>query len=116
MNPYDKAHELARALKESNEYRAFLTAKAAVVADPEAKKMVRDFITKQMELEYEAMAGKGQDAAKTENLQRLYQLIALNTKAREFLEAYMRFQRTMADVSKIIGDSVAEGLDIFAKD
>lgn len=116
MNPYDKANELARALKESSEYRAFLAAKAGMEGDPDAKKMVRDFINKQMELEYEAMAGKSQDTAKTENLQRLYQLIAMNTKAREFLEAYMRFQRTMADISKIIGDSVAEGLDIFAKD
>jgi cell fate (sporulation/competence/biofilm development) regulator YlbF (YheA/YmcA/DUF963 family) len=116
MNPYDKAHELSRALKESSEYRAFLAAKGAIEGDADAKKMVRDFISKQMELEYEAMSGKTPDAAKTENLQRLYQLIALNTKAREFMEAYMRFQRTMADISKIIGDSVAEGLDIFAKD
>lgn len=116
MNVYDKAHELARALKSSDEYRAFLAAKTLVDGDAEAKKMVRDFIIKKAEVEYEAMAGKAEDKAKIEQLQRMYELLAFNSKAREFMEAYSRFQRTMADVSKIIGEAVAEGLDVFAKD
>lgn len=115
LNPYDKAHELARALQASQEYRALLAAKGAVEADAGAKKMVQDFLRRKMELEYEALAGK-EDAAKLEGLQRMYELLAMNGKAREFLEAYARFQRTMADISKIIGESVAEGLDVFAKD
>ncbi len=115
LNPYDKAHELARTLKASDEYRAFLTAKEAIAADPDAKKMVQDFLRKKMELEYEALAGK-EDTAKTEALHKMYELLVMNGKARVFLEAYFRFQRIMADISKIIGDSVAEGLDLFAKD
>jgi cell fate (sporulation/competence/biofilm development) regulator YlbF (YheA/YmcA/DUF963 family) len=115
LNPYDKAHELARTLKASVEYRAFLTAKEALAADLDAQKMTQDFLRKKMELEYEALAGR-EDKAKTEALQRMYELLAMNAKAREFLEAYFRFQRIMADISKIIGDSVAEGLDLFAKD
>lgn len=115
MNIYDKAHELARGLKQSEEYRAFLAAKTALATDPDAKKMVQDFLRKKMEQEYEALAGK-EDAAKTEALQRMYELLAVNAKARDFLAAYFRFQRTMADISKIIGESVAEGLDLFAKE
>lgn len=115
MNPYDKAHELARALKASQEYRALIAAKAGIDADPGAKKMVKDFLRRQMEMEYEAMAGK-EDAAKLQGQQRMYELLAANSKAREFLEAYVRLQRTMGDISKIIGESVAEGLDIFAED
>jgi len=38
MNSYDKAHELARALKTSSEYQSFLTAKKAVDGDGPAKK------------------------------------------------------------------------------
>jgi cell fate (sporulation/competence/biofilm development) regulator YlbF (YheA/YmcA/DUF963 family) len=115
LNPYDKAHELAKTLKASSEYRVFLTAKEALVTDPDAKKMAQDFLRKKMELEYETLAGR-EDKAKTDALQRMYELLAVNAKAREFLEAYFRFQRIMADISKIIGDSVAEGLDLFAKD
>ena len=116
MNPYDKAHELARALKASDEYRAFLAAKEAVEADPAAKKMVQDFLRKKMELEYEALAGKREDEARADGLRRMYEIIALNGKAREYLDAYLRFQRTMADISKIIGEAVAGGMDIFAQE
>lgn len=116
MNVYDKAHELARGLKESDEYRAYLAAKEALGPDAAAKKMVRDFLAKKMEVEYDALAGKAEDKAKMDQLQQLYGLLSYNAKAREFLEAYSRFQRMMGDVSKIIGDAVAEGLDIFAQE
>lgn len=116
MNIYDKAHELARALKTSDEYRNYLAAKEALDTDSAAKKMARDFIVKKMEIEYEIMAGKPEDKGKVEQLQRMYDLVAYNAKARSFIDAYSHFQRIMADISKIIGDSVAEGLDLFAKD
>ena len=51
MNVYDKAHELSKALKNSDEYRSFLSAKQAVDSDEQAKKMVKEFILKQMEIE-----------------------------------------------------------------
>ncbi|MDD4601526.1 hypothetical protein SDC9_27493 [bioreactor metagenome] len=115
MNIYDKAHDLAKALNNSDEYRAFLAAKQAVDADEQAKTMVHNFILKQMEIEYEMMSGKPEDKDKIEQLQKMYDLIAYNAKAHDFLQAHMRFQRIIADVYKIIGDSVAEGLDLFAK-
>ena len=40
MNIYDKTHELARGLRESEEYRALMTAKTALDTDPDAKKIV----------------------------------------------------------------------------
>ncbi len=112
---YDRAHELARLLKNSEEYRAFLSAKQVVEGDEQAKTMVKNFITKQMELEFEMMSGKPEDKGKTEQLQKLSELLAYNNNARDFLQAYMRMQRIMADIYKIIGESVAEGLDFIGK-
>jgi cell fate (sporulation/competence/biofilm development) regulator YlbF (YheA/YmcA/DUF963 family) len=112
---YDKAHDLARVLKASEEYRAINLAKEALGTDADAKKMVHDFLIKKAEIEYEGLAGREADKAKMVQLQRMYELLSYNAKAKNFLEAYTRFQRIMADVSKIIGDAVAEGLDIFAK-
>ena len=83
--------------------------------EPEAKKLIREFIAKQMEVEYETMAGK-RDEAKAAQLQKMYELLSYNVKARDFLDAYLRLQRMMADLYKIIGESVAEGLDFLAKD
>jgi cell fate (sporulation/competence/biofilm development) regulator YlbF (YheA/YmcA/DUF963 family) len=111
---FDKAHELARALKTSDEYRAFSKAKDMLEKDADAKKMVQDFLIKKAEVEYESLTGKQEDKTKVEQLQRMYELLAYNPTARSFMEDYTRFQRIMADVSKIIGDAVAEGLDIFA--
>lgn len=116
MNIYDKAHELGKILKNSDEYQNFLKAKQAIDGDEQAKKMVRDFITKQMEIEYEMMSGKAEDKTKTEQLQKMYSVIAYNNAARDFLDTYMKFQRTMGDVYKIIGESISEGMNFFAKE
>jgi cell fate (sporulation/competence/biofilm development) regulator YlbF (YheA/YmcA/DUF963 family) len=116
MNIYDKAHDLARMLQQSQEHQSFLVEQKKVQSDNQAKKMVKEFITKKIELEYETMAGKPEDKAKMEQLQRMYEVLCVNANARDFLHAQMRFQQLMGDVYKILGDSVAEGLDFLAKD
>ena len=116
MSVHDRAHELAKILKSSEEYRNLLAAQTALNTDEAAKKMVKDFLAQKMEAEYEMMAGKPEDKAKMEKLQKMYDLLAINTRARDFLHAQMRFQQVMGDVYKIISDSVAEGMSIFAKE
>ena len=115
MNIYDKTHELVSAVKASPEYIEFMEAKKIIDTDAQAKQMVKDFIAKQMELEYEMMGGKAEDKAKTEQIQQMYQLIIGNNKASAFMQSYMKFQRLVADIYKILGDSVAEGMDFFEK-
>jgi cell fate (sporulation/competence/biofilm development) regulator YlbF (YheA/YmcA/DUF963 family) len=112
---YNKAHELAKALKTSEEYRAFSQAKVAVAADAEAKKMVKAFLQKKTELDYAHLAGK-EDKAKMEQLQQMFAVLSYNKTAKGFVETYVRLQQIMADVSKILGDVVAEGMDRFAED
>lgn len=114
MSIHDQAHELARMLKHCDEYQEFLTAKNRLETDDTAKKMVKDFLAKQMAYEYEKMAGKA-SADQEQQLQKLAGLLAVNPVAAQFLQAHIRFQRIMADIYKIIGDSIAEGMDIFEK-
>ncbi len=115
MNVYDKTHGLVSAIKESPEYSEFMASKQILDKDEQAKKMVKEFIAKQMELEYEMMGNKPEDKAKTEQIQKIYQLIAANSTASQFMHSYMKFQRMVADIYKILGDSVAEGMDFFDK-
>jgi cell fate (sporulation/competence/biofilm development) regulator YlbF (YheA/YmcA/DUF963 family) len=115
MNVYDKTHDLVRAIKESPEYTEFMEVQKIIDTDAQAKKMVKEFIAKQMELECEMMGGKAEDKAKTEQIQQMYQLIMGNSKAATFMQSYMKFQRLVADIYKILGDSVAEGMDFFEK-
>ena len=106
MNVYDAAHQMAKALKESDECKKMMNAKAALSTDAEASKMVKDFLAKQIELEIEVMSGKPVDPAKQENLQKLFDLLSLNEKSREYMQAYTRFQIMMKDIEKIIGEAV----------
>jgi cell fate (sporulation/competence/biofilm development) regulator YlbF (YheA/YmcA/DUF963 family) len=116
MNVYDATHALAKELSNSEEYRSFLQCKKALDTDVTAKKMVKDFVAKKMEIEYAVLGGKQEDKAATEQLQKMYDLLAYNPRARDFLQAYGRLQIILGDVYKILGDAVAEGMDFFAKD
>jgi len=115
MNIYDKTHSLVDSIKSSPEYTEFMAAKKVLDTDAQARSMVKEFIAKQMELEYETMGGKPEDKAKTGQIQQLYQLVTANSKASQFMHSYMKFQRLVADIYKILGDSVAEGMDFFDK-
>lgn len=114
MSIHDQAHELARMLNHCGEYQEFLAAKNRLETDDTAKKMVKDFLAKQMAYEYEKMAGKASNDQE-QQLQKLAGVLAVNPVAAQFLQAHIRFQRIMADIYKIIGDSIAEGMDIFGK-
>lgn len=107
MSTLDKAHELARALKGSDEYRRLKEVMLPLESDADAKKMVDDFLNKQAELQIEMMQGK-QDQDKMQQLQKLYELLNMNSKAGTYIQAYMRFQLMMQDVSKIIAESVED--------
>ena len=114
MNAYDKGNELARALKDSDEYRMLGKARRELDTDPAARDMVKDFLRKQMEMQLEVMSGKADAKSKQESLQKLYELLSLNSRARDYVAAYMRFQQVMQDIYKMIGDAGGEGLDPFA--
>ncbi len=108
MNVYDNANELAKAIKSSHEYKKLLAAKEGLAGDQDAGRMVKDFLEKQAQMQIEAMSGKPPDQAKTEQLQKLYELLSMNSKARDYIQAYMRFQMMMEDISKTIGEAVKD--------
>ncbi|MDR1701997.1 MAG: YlbF family regulator [Sporomusaceae bacterium] len=114
MNIYDKTHELAKALKNSSEYKNLAAAQQSLNEDETAKKMVKDFLSKRMELETLAFTGK-EDKEKEEQLRKLYELINLNPKAGTYINAHMRLMQIMNDVYKIIGESFSEisAMDMF---
>jgi len=115
MNAYDKGNELARALKESDEFQSLGRARRELETDAGARDMVKDFLRKQMEMQLEVMSGKADAKAKQESLQKLGELLSLNSRARDYISAYFRFQQVMQDIYKMIGNAVGEGLDPFAE-
>ena len=61
MNVYDEAHSLARAIKESNEYKEFDRMRKAVDADKECADMLKELQELQMQLQAAQLAGQQPD-------------------------------------------------------
>jgi cell fate (sporulation/competence/biofilm development) regulator YlbF (YheA/YmcA/DUF963 family) len=108
MNPYDKVHELVRAIKESNEVKEYLAVKEEIYKDEKNKEMIKDFREKQMEVQSLIMQGQEAEPEKMEKLQSLYQILASNVKVKDFFDKEVRFDVMLSDIYKIIGEALKD--------
>lgn len=109
MNVYDEAHALAKALKESEEFRHYQEIKAKVSENAELSEMLNDFQEKQFQFQAQQMMGGDGQQDMMEQIQSLYQIIAKDPVAAQYLQAEFAFSRMVADVYAIIGDVVKTG-------
>lgn len=108
MNVYDCANELAKAMRESQEYKKLKEAKAALDQDPKGKELAEEFLKVSQEIEFAKYQGQTVPEEKNEQLQKLTGVLSLNAVAMEYLHNFMRFQLMMGDISKSISEVVKE--------
>ena len=108
MNPYDKARELARSIKESDVYKKFREQKRLVDQDPETKTMITDFQKRQYEIQLKQMNEEELSEEDSQKLQELFQILSLNNKASDYLAAEYQFGLMMQDISKTLSDIIDE--------
>jgi cell fate (sporulation/competence/biofilm development) regulator YlbF (YheA/YmcA/DUF963 family) len=106
MNVYDEAHGLARALKESNEFKEFDRMRKEVEQDPDVSKMLGELQTLQIQLQTAQMTGNQPDADTLSRLQSLSTMLATKPLAAKFMQTEAAFSVMMNDVFKIIGEAV----------
>lgn len=106
INVHDYAHNLARALKECPEHKAYLAARAKVRARPTAEQMVADFHKRQMELQALSMEGKEPTEQQREALQQFYAVLQTDADVREYLHAEQRLSVLLSDIYRILGDAL----------
>jgi len=110
VNVYDKAHELAKAVRQSQEFKEFKRAAEKLEEDKKAKEMLEDFREKQWKIQSEKLAGK--DVKEKEaQLQKLYEVLSYNQDIVDYLQAEARFYTLMSDISNILGRAIE--LDVF---
>ena len=115
MNPYDQAHALARALKESDEYREYMRLKETAYDDSTNKALLDEYKKLQFRLQARLAAG---ESIPQEDMQRLTQIGALlqfNPDVSAYLMAEFRFQRMLSDIFKILADVAGVDLDMLAQ-
>ena len=95
MNPYDQAHALARALKESEEYR--------------------EYTRLQFRMQARLAAGESMPEEDMQRLQQIGALLQFNPDVSAFLMAEFRFQRMLSDIFKILADVAGVDLDMLTQ-
>ncbi|MGE5329058.1 MAG: YlbF family regulator [Deltaproteobacteria bacterium] len=106
MSVYDKSHELARAIRESEENREFKKIRNLVYSNEKNKGLISDFKLKQFEIQAEQLTGKEPDKEKLEQLQSLYGILTANPEIAKYFEAEYKFERLISDVYKILGETI----------
>jgi len=111
MNVYDQAHQLASAIKESEEFKQYDSVRKQVEANDDLNKAVKDFMSRQLELQTAQMMGQEPDADTISQMQQLSAALMADPTAANYMQCQMRFSMMMADVYKIIGETADLGFD-----
>ena len=115
MNPYDQAHALARALKESEEYREYMRLKETAYDDGTNKALLDEYKRLQFRMQAKLAAGESMPGEDMQRLQQIGALLQFNPDASAFLMAEFRFQRMLSDIFKILADVAGVDLDMLGQ-
>lgn len=110
MYVYDEANNLAKAIKESNEYKEYKKAKEEMTSIPEMKSKIEEFEKIRYDVQLMTFEGKNQDETKMKKLQEMYDILMKDAKIKEYFDTEVRFNIMLADVNKIISESVKDVL------
>ena len=110
MNVYDTANKLAGEIKSSEEYKKYKAAKKGLDYNAELKNKVEDFEILRYEVQLLAMQGKEVEEDKNKKLQEMYTILIQNKEIKEYFDLEVKFNVMIADVNKIIAESVQDVL------
>lgn len=110
MNVYDTANRLAREIKESNEYIRYKQLKEEVNNNSNIKEQIDEFEKNRYLVQISQMQGEENNQEKTKQLEDMYKELIKNEKIKEYFEQEVKFNMLLADVNKIIAESVKDVL------
>lgn len=108
MNVYDTANRLSQEIRTSEEYLNYKTAKEVINLKPELKQKIEEFEKQRYETQILAMQTGKNDEEKLKKVQELYMELMENPDTKKFLEAETKFNVLIADVNKIIGETIRD--------
>jgi cell fate (sporulation/competence/biofilm development) regulator YlbF (YheA/YmcA/DUF963 family) len=106
MNVHDEAHNLARAIKESPEYKEYTRLKDDASRNEELAAMLNDFQAKQFEIQAKVVLGEEMNPELMEQIQSLSQVLMKDPLAFQYLQAMQRFSLLVNYVYSILGEVI----------
>ena len=110
MNVYDTVNKLAQEIKDSEEFKNYKKYKEIVKSNQEINEKIKQFETLRYEIQISAMQGLDVNKEKEKELQDIYAELLIKENVKEYFDAEFKFNILLADVNKIIGDSVKDVL------
>lgn len=107
-NMYDIAHELSRALKESNEFKNLKALYEQVEQDPSAKRMLDNFQEMQFGLQQKQMQGQEITQEEAEKAQQLFELVQQHETIMKLMEAEQHLSVAINDINRIFTEPLQE--------
>ena len=107
-NIYNTANKLAKEIQESSEYKNYKKAREAVLSNPDLKKKIEDFEQIRYDVQVLSMEKGKEDPEKMQKLQEMYNILNNDKKIKEYFDIEVRFNIMLADVNKIISESVKD--------
>jgi len=108
MNIYDKANELAKSLRESQEVTDIKAAMKLIDLDLDSKRMLDEFRTQQNEMQQRMMSGDMPSQEEMGQMEKQFESLSLNLNIRRLFDAERRLSIIIQDVNKIITDSLQD--------
>jgi len=108
MYVYDQANNLAKAIQESKEYLEYKKIKEEFAGVPELKNKIDEFEKIRYEVQVMSFQGEKQDENKMKKLQEMYDILMKEQKIKEYFDIEVRFNIMLADINKIISESVKD--------
>lgn len=105
----EKTDELAVMLKDSTEYKTYLSVKERAMANASTKAMLDEYVKLQYKLQAASISG-GAEEEELIKLQKLGELLQLNPDASEYLFAQYRLNSLLTEIYSRLGKAV--GIDI----
>ena len=108
MNVYEEAHDLADAIKQSQEYKQYMEMQKVIDQNPLAAEKIQRLQKMQLDFQAKQMAGEQLPPNFMQEIQQMSQTMTDPATA-QYMQALMRFSLMIADVYKILGEVVNIG-------
>ena len=109
MNVYEEAHNLAKAIRESEEFKQFDTMQKLIDSDPKVSAQVKDLTERQLKLQARQMSGENVQSDLMQLSQEMSAIMMQIPAVAQYMQNTMRFSLMMNDVYKIITDAIGVG-------
>ena len=108
MNVYDTVNQLAKEIKDSEEYLEYKKMKELVKEKTELKEKLDNFEKARYETQISTMKGEEPSKEQVENLQKIYLELIQNDITKKYLDTELKFNTMLSDINKILGEAVQD--------